>query len=144
MKCVREHTWAAGCQSVLYTWRGSCLSCYVMQTGRFGTRVAKLLACCTYFYICRYINVYSTSARRMLHLHCLSLQKEALDSIETCASVYPTTQRDIPEESNLQQHRCKEFRSRKYVLNCSVVATFITTEQNITLHNRSALLRTDS
>jgi len=74
------------------------------------------VACCMYFYICRYINVCSNSARRMLQLHCVSLKKGALKSFETSFTVYPTTQRNIQEDSNLQQRRCENHQSSRSCL----------------------------
>jgi len=42
---------------------------------------------------------------------------KVIHSFETSADTHPTSQRHIPDDSNLQQRRCKELRSRKYVLN---------------------------
>jgi len=87
-----------------------------VMLGNVNTASRWTVACCMYFYICRYINVCSNSARSMLHLHCVSLKKGALESFETSFTVYSTTQRNIPEDSNLQQRRCENNQSSRSCL----------------------------
>lgn len=71
--------------------------------------------------------------RRVLGRTVLYLFK-VLCSFETPADTRPLSQRHNAQHFSLQLHRCKEFRSRKYVLNFNVVATFLATDKKIVLH----------
>jgi hypothetical protein len=58
------------------------------------------------------LGYYSVSLLKSF-LDCLNLKMKAVGSFETSGTIWPNTQRHIPEELNLQQYCCENLISLK-------------------------------